>query len=148
MAHYSTDFSKAFRNQVINRILESMPESYSLPSEWGKKPECWDKVKRVQLNLYPLRDYCIDISTYQNTIALSKKDQTVVLGINVQTEVIKKGDKYWIRLYKWCSDYMKLPQKQDSILLYATNFRKTIPSEAQSKVILEIEKRAKAQGFV
>ncbi len=94
----------------------------------GKKDECWQAVQAVQLDISALKEYCISKIDYLNNKDSSKAIGTIDLGIDDQTFVITKGDKYWKELLLWTSRNLPLSEKEYSILNYATNFKKTIPS--------------------
>jgi hypothetical protein len=132
---------------IVNRIIETMPETSKLLSEWGKKDECWQAVQAVQLDISALKEYCISKIDYLNNKDSSKAIGTIDLGIDDQTFVITKGDKYWKELLLWTSRNLPLSEKEYSILNYATNFKKTIPSAKQCAVIRKIENKALSVGF-
>jgi hypothetical protein len=68
-------------------------------------------------------------------------------GIKGQTYVVEKGAGYWQQLRQWVAAIEFLSPKEISILQIACEMPNKLPSHKQSKILLEIEKKAIKEGF-
>jgi hypothetical protein len=76
------------------------------------------------------------------------KEQAVLNEIQAQTYVFKKGAAFWKKLLQWNKAIRILSPKEIGIVEYATNIPNKIPSEMQSKILIQVEEKAKEDGFV
>ena len=82
------------------------------------------------------------------TITYNLNPHIIDIGINAQTYVIKKPTRYWNSLYSWImKGNMRLTSKEIGILEEALKIPSRIPSDKQSLIIMDIEKRAIEYGF-
>ena len=140
IASYSADVYKA--------IADSMPDSISIFSEWGKRSDCWKIVSDLKLNISPILEYTVNNSEYISEKNESKKNAAVDLGIEAQTYVVTKSASYWKSLISWIrKGNMPISQKEASILDWAAQIPYKIPSPKQCSVIISIERRAIETGF-
>lgn len=138
----------AYSEQVYRVIADTMPASINIFSEWGKKADCWKNVSEIQLDLFPIIEYTINLNDYLSQKKDTKNSTIIDIGINAQTYVIKKPTKYWNSLYSWImKGNMRLTSKEIGILGEALKIPSRIPSDKQSLIIMDIEKRAIEYGF-
>ena len=139
-----TDFSDI----VYEAISKTMPDTVSIISEWGKKKDCWQSVKDTKFDISQLFGFAVSNSDYLSNVAQAKKDAKMNQGIDDQSYVVNKGSTYWYRLYQWAGKgNMNISAKELSILSWAINMPKRIPSPKQSEVIRILEDRAISFGF-
>ena len=80
--------------------------------------------------------------------ASGRKDQIMVSGIQVQAEVVKKGQEYWENALLWGKQKKLLSQVEVSFLSAATKMNLgRIPSEKQCQRIVNIEAKLIDEGF-
>lgn len=135
--------------EVVYKVLaDSQPEGIQIFSEWGKRKECWDKAKTIQLDLIPVLEYTVSQDEYLSAVKEQKNNAVLIKGIEAQTYVVNKAAAYWTRLMDWIyQGNMSITPKEESILTYATRLPYKIPSDKQSEVIIRIEKKAIETGF-
>ena len=154
------DLNKIWMKQSISENMENelmeLAESVSYlitetdenPTQFHKKEVCWEIVKKDEYFLeYDLSKDLIDGGSTFERKTDAKKKQKVLSGINLQIEVVERGQEYWTSLYKWACESRYFFEKELSILGTTMRMGSNPPSEKQCKVILEIEKVAIEEGF-
>ena len=68
-------------------------------------------------------------------------------GIIVQKNALEKGAEYWKQIASYGMKHSLLSSKEMGILEIACEIPLKIPSEKQSEVLLQIEKKVKNEGF-
>ena len=118
-------------------------------TEWCKKEQCWIalKAKKYSLN-NKIEEFLLTKEEQKKVKASGRKDQVLVSGIQVQAEVVKKGQEYWEKALEWGKSKNLLNQVEVSFLSSATkmNFGR-IPSEKQCQRIVNIEAKLLDEGF-
>lgn len=135
--------------EVVYKVLaDTQPEGIQIFSEWGKRKECWDEAKKIQLDLVPVLEYTISQDEYLTAVKEQKSNAVMIKGIEAQSYVVKKTASYWTKLMTWIHNgNMSISDKEESILSYATKIPYKIPTDKQSEVIIRIEKKAMEIGF-
>lgn len=161
---YVIDYDKIWQNQwdgneiLINTLVEeskkimvimrdSMPDTFSILSEWGKREACWKLFDDYIVDINPLKEFCISSVNHANKLKEAKKIGAIDVQIAALTYVCNKGDSYWRMLFDWSYKTGKMDPISQSILKSATNFRVKFPSEKQAKAIKKIEQKAIEEGF-
>ena len=133
---------------VYKVLADTQPEGIQIFSEWGKRKECWDEAKQIQLDLVPVLEYTISQDEYLSSVKEQKSNAVMIKGIEAQTYVVSKPASYWNSLVNWIhKGNISITAKEDGILSYATKIPYKIPSDKQSEVIIKIEKKAIESGF-
>lgn len=131
--------------EIINSIITDTEENVT---QYCKKTVCWDKVKARP---YRLNDAVVNELIEREEVLerkeAAKRDQRDWNKINAQLEVYERGLEYWQTLIKWVKSEKLFTDKEVSILSSTLRMDRTPPSEKQCKVILQIEERAKVEGF-
>jgi hypothetical protein len=133
----------------VNEVLTSPPSgSTSNVTEWAKDEDCWKAVEALRLRLDDsVSEYLIDHQQNQELENEAGINDAIQDGIKIQTDVLEKGASYWCQLRDWNDENHKLTAKEVSILELACNIPRRFPSEKQSQLLVEAEKRALAEGF-
>lgn len=118
-------------------------------TEWCKKELCWTQCKKKK---YTLSQEVLENFTYRDIVADEKKDskktQKIDSGISFQIKVVEKGSTFWKSLSLFAVQNHLLNEKEMSLLSVAVGIDSgKLPTEKQSKVILEILEKAKDEGF-
>jgi len=131
--------------EIINSIITDTEENVT---QYCKKTVCWDKIKARP---YRLNDAVVKELIEREEVLerkeAAKRDQRDWNKINAQLEVYERGLVYWQTLIKWVKSEKLFTDKEVSILSSTLRMDRTPPSEKQCKVILQIEERAKVEGF-
>ncbi|WP_312813780.1 AIPR family protein [Sedimentibacter sp.] len=119
-------------------------------TEWCKREPCWDFCKKSQFVLpTSIESMLISTQDAKDNIRSSKKDRKMVNGIELQSEVITKGSKFWKELGGFMLARKLLNPKEMGIVQAAVEIDKgKIPSEKQCFVLMEILEKAKDEGFI
>ncbi len=135
--------------EKVNGVLTSPPSGKtSYVTEWAKDDDCWKAVKALKLRLDDsVSEYLID---HQKNKELEKEagmNDAIQDGIKVQTYVLEKGAEYWCKMREWNEEKHKLSSREINILELACNIPRKFPSDKQSQILVEAEKRALSEGF-
>lgn len=136
--------------QSINEVLCNPPQgTTSNISEWAKKKSCWESVKALDLTLTDsAQQLLIDRGQNKEQVQDGRRNQVIEELIKAEIYVFEKGAEYWKKLRDWNRINLNLSTKEVGILNIACSIPKNYPSEKQSKVLMEAEKRALKNGFV
>ena len=118
-------------------------------TEWCKKEQCWLNLKEKEFELSPtVREFLISDEDAQKIKSNNKKEFVLDNGIEVQSEVVRKGQEYWNNAILFGKNKHILSQIEISFLQSATkiNFGR-IPSEKQCQKILNIEAKLIEEGY-
>lgn len=117
-------------------------------TQWCKRAGCWDGVQTMNIQLPEEIEDCLisgEDSKHQNSMA--RKSQRVNNGINAQTEVVKYSAEHWKRLAEFAVDHHLVSPTDVSALKMACQLPYKIPNAVQSRHLLELESRAREEGF-
>ncbi|MGL1957878.1 MAG: AIPR family protein [Colwellia sp.] len=134
--------------EVVNQVIQDTPTHITNIGEWCKKPECWENLINTPVKIFPeVERKLLDPSQVNQ----KKKDasivQTIDNGIEAQKYVFEKTGGYWKKMCEWNQTSYALSAKEKSILDIAAAIPIKIPTEKQCKAIVEIEQKAKEEGF-
>ena len=117
-------------------------------TQWCKRTACWDAVQALRIQLPEDLESCLihneDIKSQKR---MAKKDQNVMKGINAQTEVVRFSAEHWKRLAEFAVSHHIVTPMDVSALKIACQLPFKIPNAVQSKHLLELESRARSEGF-
>jgi uncharacterized protein YeeX (DUF496 family) len=134
--------------EFVNEKIRETPPNISNITEYCKKELCWQNIRNLYIELnddFESDDFVIDDDKkYEEKVAV--KEQKMMNGIEAQIYITKKGVDYWKNLIRWNLKRRLLTQKDISFISSATNSN-VPPSEKQSLIIIDIEKRAIEEGY-
>lgn len=135
--------------KYIFQYITDETRAISNVTEWCKKEQCWIVLKSKKFLLRNEINEClIDKQDMKKEILDGIKEERENKGIEVQTEVIMKGQDYWERLLSWGKSQKLLNEIDISFLLAATKINYgRIPSERQCQRILNIKAKMIDEGF-
>ncbi|MCX6008022.1 MAG: AIPR family protein [Chloroflexi bacterium] len=134
--------------EAVNQEVQSTPDENINVTEWCKKKGCWDSVQKLALSpSEALLLELIESEEMRDREKHAKKVQVVVSGIDRQKYVVEKGAAYWERLRQWNSDVRILIPKEMDLLQIACKIPYRIPSDKQSQILMDIERKAIEEGF-
>lgn len=134
--------------EKVNISIQKTPSTITNVTEWCKREGCWDDVKSIKIKIADeLKSDCVGQEEITYLKKDAKKTQDIVNGINAQTYVYEKGTAYWIALEVWNQQnkFIRL-EKEVGILETACNPNKIL-SDKQSRILIDVETRAKEEGF-
>jgi len=117
-------------------------------TQWCKRQECWDSVKRVTLTLPASLESCLIATDDEKAAQRSaKKEQKVVNDINAQVEVVKYSSDQWKRLSEFAVMNHLVTPTDVSALAVACKMPEKLPNTYQSKRLLALLDKAVEEGF-
>lgn len=164
----SIDFMRIWNMQFISNDLERVLEitselvhdeitrpqqGISNVTEWCKKEGCWQRLKENSDRLSELlpksfKDSLVSKETIQNEKKQARKVQKMDDGIEAQKTILEIAPKQWTSLLLQCSSLDVFTEKELEIVRIATQIPKKIPTEKQSKLLIETLKKAESEGVV
>lgn len=118
-------------------------------TEWCKKEQCWITLKASNYILNDsIAEYLLTKDEQKKENASGRREHAIVNGIQVQAEVVKKGQAYWEHALHWGKQKQLLTDIDISFLSAATKMNYgRIPSEKQCQRIVNIEAKLLDEGF-
>lgn len=118
-------------------------------TEWCKKEQCWITLKASEYELDDkIKEILLDKDEVKKERSNGRKDHFIVNGIQVQAEVVSKGQEYWEEALAWGKERKILNDVEKSFISAATKMNMgRIPSEKQCQRILNIEAKLIEEGF-
>jgi hypothetical protein len=135
--------------RIVFEHITSSDRPITNVTEWSKKEQCWTtlKGKTYELN-NKIEDILLSKEEYKKDKLNGRKEQKLVSGIQVQTEVIGKGQEYWQKALLWGKEKHILNEVESNFLFAATKINSgRIPSEKQCQRIVNIEAKLVDEGF-
>lgn len=119
-------------------------------TEWCKKEQCWIALKAKKYEISSsIEDILIDKEEIKKVRLNGRREHIVVNGIQVQAEVVSKGQEYWEAALSWRKSKNLLNEIEMSFLSAATKMNVgRIPSEKQCQRIVNIEAKLLDEGFL
>lgn len=117
-------------------------------TQWCKRAACWDTVQALRIQLPEELENClISNEDSRNEKRLASKDQKMTKGINAQTEVVKYSADHWRRLAEFAVSHHLVSPTDVSALKIACQLPYKIPNAVQSRHLLDLESKARSEGF-
>ena len=119
-------------------------------TEWAKKKEAWEAVKKNvnhKLSSETIRNL-VDADAYLISKKEAKKEQKEIVAVNDQIEVVEYGAEFWKRVHYFGLKNKMISGVENDILKIASILKNDkVPSEKQSKILLDLLERLRNQGF-
>ncbi len=134
--------------ESVNKQIQDTPETITNVTEWCKKELCWQRVQATPI--YLSQDLIAELLAVEEVAERGKnaeKIQVIDNGIFSQKYVLEKGAEYWKQVAQYGLNGKILSPKEMEIVGIACKIPNKIPSEKQSQIIIEVEKRVKREGF-
>lgn len=136
--------------QVVFKFITNKNRPVMNVTEWCKREDCWTACQKVN---FKLSDDIQEALAYKSDVNEDKKDskktQKSDNAIAYQIDVVNKGSDFWKSLSLFAMEKHLLNEKEMSLLAVAIRMNSgKLPTERQSKMILEILEKAKDEGFV
>ncbi len=118
-------------------------------TQWCKREECWNTVKKCNLTLSNSIDrYLISKEEINRGKKGAKKDQRFISDIEAQTLVLNLGSSFWSRVNDFVLiNRLQFSPKTQVAMKYALQIPRQFPSTYQSKLLLDLLEKARENGF-
>ncbi len=134
--------------ELANEHIQNTPEHITNVTEWCKKEWCWKKFQELSIPLHhDVAVGLLDNDEIKSRKKSAEKIQKIDNGIFAQNYVFEKGSEYWKKAARFGLEGAFLSPKEMGILGIACQIPAKIPTEKQSKTVVEIEKKLKDEGF-
>lgn len=135
--------------EFVFRHITASDRPITNVTEWCKKEQCWILLKAKEYELdNGIIEFLLTKEQQKKEKAESKKEHILETGIQVQAEVIQKGQEYWENALAWGKGKHLLSDTDASFLAAATKINYgRIPSEKQCQRIVNIVARLIDEGF-
>ncbi len=135
--------------EKVNDVILNPPQEETQNSgEWAKKTNCWDVIKEIDIDFQVEHESLFLAEGKRADIEKQgTRTQTIQDGIHAQTYVVEKGGPYWEGMREWNHAHKKLNGIEMGVLNTACSIPRKIPSDKQSKILINAEKKAIEEGF-
>jgi hypothetical protein len=135
---------------VQQRLIEAAASNGIVNvTEWCKRKPCWDDILENVPRLIPA-SLANELRTKEDESAekrSARKEQKLFNEVDAQVYVVEKGADYWARLFEWGSTGIALSPSELQALQMAAAMPRKLPNSHQCIKLLEVEKKARAEGF-
>ncbi len=134
--------------KVVNEQIQNTPSDITNVTEWCKKELCWKIIRDLPLSIND--DLIIelkDIGEINENKKGAEKIQKMDNGIFDQKYVLEKGIEYWKLIAQFGLKHSLLSPMEMEILAFVCKNSSNVPSEKQSQIMKQIEKRVRDEGF-
>ncbi len=145
---------EAMRNAIaavaehVHEIVTDPPEGISNVTEWAKKQACWDRARRLSIELpVSFVDELISKEERVDSARKSRKEQRQLNGMQAQIAIVNAGGQFWADALSWGRARNLLTPTEVKILEVAASIPKRAPTEKQSAKVVEALGKLQAEGF-
>lgn len=137
---------------VVNEEIMSPPAGISNISEWCKREACWQKLvsaRAPELEQALSPDFFERLVTREDhavAVRDAKKTQQIDDGIDAQRTVLAIPASDWARIREALVANGQLTPKEDGILKVAMQIPSKLPTDRQSRVLVQLIGRARQEG--
>lgn len=136
-------------SKQVSDVLTRPPEGRRNVSEWAKLEACWQAVRKLSIKLpAALEKDLVEKDEQRRRERDSAGVQVIDNGIAAQSEVARLGGAYWGALLEWGTKHQQLSETDAGVLKTAAAIPRRLPSEKQSLRLIEVRRRALAEGFL
>ena len=117
-------------------------------TEWAKREKCWDDLKsRIPVDLSAFKHDLVDADEVAGERRQQRKDQREMNGVEAQMHVVNQGAGYWASMLRWAEAGTVMSPGDLAILSIGASVPRKLPTPAQCIRLIQIESKAKAEGF-
>ena len=138
-----------FRSEEIYNHLVSEYRQVENVTEWAKRVDCWEQAKNLKLKVIPeFENELIYLDEFKQQKKDASQEQKLVNDINKTLEVFNFGADNWRYLLQWSTERKLLSPKDSDFIKLASKIDKgSVPTDKQSKIIIEILEKLRLEGF-
>ena len=134
--------------EVVLRKITDPSRRVANVTQWCKRNECWNEVKRLSFSLpHSIENCLITVDEEKAAQRTARKAQKETNDINAQVEVVKYPASMWVSLTQFAVMKHLVAPSDVTALKIACKIPEKIPTAPQSKRLLELMKRAEEEGF-
>lgn len=134
--------------EIVYRSITTPQRGVENVTQWCKRDECWEAVKRERAELLPAFQQEL---TSKQEVRQQHRDakavQKIDSGVEAQMAVIALGGDYWRSLASWALARQAV-SPEDKRLLSAAQKNGYVPTDRQSARLLQLRDRLEDEGFI
>lgn len=138
--------------EISERVFESLsrlPDSQINLTQWAKRQSCWDQVRQLPISLSG--DFIaslVEADASAEEARASRAMQVLDSGIDAQSAILSLGSEYWRAALAWAEARGNLSAPDRTALKAAAGFSTALPTDKQSKRLLQLKSIFEQTGFV
>lgn len=117
--------------------------------EWCKRPECWESIRSMQVDLLGLGNAIIRKKTGSyETKRVTREERTRTIDA-IKSDIVTKGDDYWHKALEWGTERGILGKSDRDLMTIAANihYRGKPPGDKQTLAIWKVYEKLRDAGF-
>ncbi|KGP73722.1 AIPR family protein [Pontibacillus yanchengensis] len=134
----------------VHDKITNPPAGVANIGQWCKKEECWQKVRKVDIDIRPIKSFLKNKEEVKYERKEEKQQKELDNGIEIQAFVVQTNIEHWIQLHDYYmskSNIKSLSMTQRDILRKYSEGVLSIPTEKQSKVLYYLYQKAVKEGW-
>lgn len=132
----------------VMRVLTSDNRPVTNVTEWAKRADCWTTVKAMPVDVPPtFGDDLVTANEARSIKRTARVQQKVDFGIQGQAAVLEIPAHEWVAMQEFGVARRLLSPTEAGVLALVTGARRGIPSELQSRRLLEFKQRVIDNGY-
>jgi len=149
---YDLECALVVTSELVHENITKPQQGISNVTEWCKKEGCWQQLKEKICQLEDIlsqdfKDSLISKEAVQRDKKQARNVQKMDDGIEAQKTVLKVSANQWRGLLQQCSSKGLLTEREIGIVNIATQIPKKIPTEKQSKALIDVLDKANQEGI-
>jgi hypothetical protein len=135
--------------QWVYEEITTPPAGIANIGQWAKKEACWEKIKKMDLDLFISPKILVNKEEVVYQKIEEKKTKQLESGIEMQVFVIGKDQETWNKIYQHYQKYgigSAVSATQLDILHKMALGHIVLPSEKQSKILYQLYEKAASEG--
>lgn len=134
--------------KAMHDVITDPPAGTQNVTEWAKRMACWERASAVHLRLSDaVRSDLVSKTELREANREARAQQRVDNGIGDQERVIALGQAYWARALAWGRERGFLAADEDRLLVLAATWAPRLPTDRESKRLLQIKQRFELEGM-
>lgn len=134
--------------RAMHDVITSPPPGIQNVTEWSKNSYCWEKAREAPVEL--LAEFAGELCESDELLAearAAKALQKLDTGISAQATVVELGRPYWTEVWKWSMAHHLVGADEDRLLRLASGMLQGLPTDWQSKKLLQLKARLEIEGL-
>lgn len=138
---------EAVARDVRDSIVDT-PSGISNVTEWAKKPGCWERVRKMNIEISPaFEKELIKKGEMKDKKRTASQIQKLDDGIAAQKKVFEIGGDGWLQILNWADGQGLVGGKDLGILKIAAQIPNKVPTEKQSIHLIKMLANFETEGW-
>lgn len=143
---------KLITRAVFSTIIDTPPLIANV-TQWCKQEACWDKVKKMKINIEVPSSLLMDKEERFYIKQEAKKEKQLTRGIEIQTFVVTTPVESWQKLFNYYDGLkmeknLNISENHFDLLKKMAGGRLMVPSEKQAEVLYKLYNDAEKDAFI